>query len=209
MKIKTVRHGCGISLVDGTGVKKELNFMNVAFKEWAVVCEALGSGRQSVILRKGGIAEGREGFAFKHPEFFLFPTWFHEQLEKTTLPGTTVLPPQIEGEIEIRFAAILEWSHLVTDAALLPALRGFHILADSVVEERFHYDDTPGLHVGFVRVFRLNPPCRLPMRKSFAGCRSWIDLPDIEEAPLVSTLSDEEHIRRRESLAKILGRSAA
>jgi hypothetical protein len=42
----------------------------MAFKEWAVVCEALGSGRQSVILRKGGIAEGREGFAFLHREFF-------------------------------------------------------------------------------------------------------------------------------------------
>ena len=47
--------------------------MSDAFKEWAVVCEALGDGRQSIILRKGGIAEGREGFAFAHGEFFLFP----------------------------------------------------------------------------------------------------------------------------------------
>ena len=45
---------------------------SIGFKEWAVVCEALGSGRQSIILRKGGIAEGREGFSFKHREFFLF-----------------------------------------------------------------------------------------------------------------------------------------
>ena len=41
-----------------------------------------------MIIRKGGIAEGKAGFAFRHEEFLLFPTWFHEQLEKTTLPRT-------------------------------------------------------------------------------------------------------------------------
>jgi hypothetical protein len=55
---------------------------SVGFKEWSIVCEALGRGDQSVILRKGGIAEGREGFSFRYREFFLFPTWFHEQAEK-------------------------------------------------------------------------------------------------------------------------------
>ena len=93
--------------------------MSVAFKEWALVCEALGNGRQSLILRKGGIAEGRDGFAFKHPNFFLFPTWFHEQLARTTLPLESDVPAQLEGQIEIRYAATLEWSRLVTDAALL------------------------------------------------------------------------------------------
>src|SRR3982751_5907895 len=55
---------------------------SIGFKEWSVVCEALGHGRQSIILRKGGVAEGREGFSFKHSKFFLFPTWFHEQPQK-------------------------------------------------------------------------------------------------------------------------------
>jgi hypothetical protein len=32
---------------------------SVGFKDWAIVCEALGRGRQSIILRKGGIGEGR------------------------------------------------------------------------------------------------------------------------------------------------------
>ncbi len=178
--------------------------MSVAFKEWAVVCEALGSGQQSVILRKGGIAEGREGFAFKHREFFLFPTWFHEQLEKTTLPPETQLPPQIEGEIEIRHAVSLEWSRLVTDESLLARLREFHILHDSVVTERFHYDDTKGLHVGFVRVFLLDAPRRLPMQKNFGGCRSWVDLPSLEDATMVSVISDEEHARRSAALLRLL-----
>ena len=185
-----------VSLVVGTCVKNEVINMSVAFKEWAVVCEAIGSGRQSIMLRKGGIAEGRDGFAFKHREFFLFPTWFHEQLEKTTLPVGTTLPPQLEGEIEIRYAVTLEWSRLVTDATRLPALRPFHILHDSVVEERFRYDEVPGIYVGFVRGFQLASSRRLAMQKSFGGCRSWLDLPGLEGVDLLPVISDEEHAAR-------------
>ncbi|MEI8293155.1 MAG: DUF1802 family protein [bacterium] len=174
--------------------------MSVAFKEWAVVCEAIGSGRQSIMLRKGGIAEGRDGFAFKHREFFLFPTWFHEQLEKTTLSAGTLLPLQLEGEIEIRYAVTLEWSRLVTDASRLPSLREFHILHDSVVDERFRYDEVPGIHVAFVRGFRLTLPRCLAMQKSFGGCRSWLDLPGLEDAELIPMISDEEHAARRDAL---------
>jgi hypothetical protein len=178
--------------------------MSAAFKEWALVCEALGNGRQSIILRKGGIAEGRDGFAFQHGEFFLFPTWFHEQLTKTVLPEETDLPPQLHDEVEIRFAATLEWTRLVTDLKALQNLREFHILNDSVVEERFFYDGSPGVHVALVRVFRLDPPRRLPMEKKFGGCRSWIDLPDFEGCTLVSVISDEEHTRRKKRLQKLL-----
>ncbi|HEY6229533.1 MAG TPA: DUF1802 family protein, partial [Verrucomicrobiae bacterium] len=55
--------------------------MRIAFKEWAVIVDALGTGRQIVILRKGGISEGRGGFQVDHPEFLLFPTLFHQQRE--------------------------------------------------------------------------------------------------------------------------------
>jgi len=178
--------------------------MSVAFKEWAVVCEAIGSGRQSIILRKGGIAEGRDGFAFKHEKFFLFPTWFHEQLEKTILPLGTALPPQLNGEIEIRHAAVLEWSRLVTDLTLLPGLRSLHILHDSVVNERFHYDATHGIHVGFVRGFRLATPRCLPMQKNFGGCRSWLELPDMGDLLLEPAISDAEHAARKSALENLL-----
>ncbi len=47
-----------------------------AFKEWAAVCAALSAGRQTVILRKGGIAEGPGGFQPEHGEFWLLPTRF-------------------------------------------------------------------------------------------------------------------------------------
>ena len=179
--------------------------MNMAFKEWAVVCEALGSGRQSVILRKGGIAEGREGFAFLHKDFFLFPTRFHETLEKTTLPPGTSLPAQRVGEVEIRCAASIQWTCFLDDPGRLAALGPFHILCDEVVEERFRYGEPPGLHVGFARIYRLSTPWILPMEKCFGGCRSWVELPTAPENSMTAVLSDEEHDRRNGLLKEILG----
>src|SRR3954465_1605019 len=96
---------------------------SVGFKEWALVCEALGRGKQRVIIRKGGIAEGRDGFSFKHREFFLFPTLFHEQLEKVRLPDAT-LPTRREGEIEIRYFAEVEEAKRMTSWEEVEALEG-------------------------------------------------------------------------------------
>ena len=50
-----------------------------AFKEWAVICRALAEGRQSLILRKGGIAEEGGRFRVEHTGFWLYPTYAHQQ----------------------------------------------------------------------------------------------------------------------------------
>jgi hypothetical protein len=50
-----------------------------AFKEWAVICEALAQGKQSIILRKGGIAEDECEFGVEHTRFWLYPTFTHQQ----------------------------------------------------------------------------------------------------------------------------------
>lgn len=176
-----------------------------AFKEWAVVCDALGSGRQSIIIRKGGIAEGREGFAFKHGEFLLFPTWFHEQVAKTRLPEATQLPPEPVDEIEISYTATLDWSHLVTDREKVNQLREFHIWQDAVVDERFEYDEPYGVHIALVRIYRIEPTLRVRLEKKHGGCRSWVEMPEIESAALVSVISDEEHALRRQQLQQLLG----
>src|SRR4051812_6599827 len=129
---------------------------SVGFKEWAAVCEALGRGRQSIILRKGGIAEGRDGFSFKHRDFLLFPTWFHEQPQKVTeFPATM---PAENGELlTIRYAATLESSCAVTSWDMAEALSSLHILKPDVIRERFDYDEAPGLHIALLRVLRVTP----------------------------------------------------
>ena len=163
-----------------------------------------GAWLQSLLLRKGGIAQGRDGFAFRHREFFLFPTAFHAQMEKTVLPAGTPLPTVSADPIEIRFAAVVDWTHFLTDPAQLRALHGYHILRDDVVEERFRYDNPPGLHIAFVRIFRLDTQWILPMEKRFGGCRSWIDLPSAPEKTMTPVLSDDEHSRRSQAIEEIL-----
>jgi hypothetical protein len=150
---------------------------SVGFKEWALVCQALGEGRQSIIIRKGGIAEGRDGFAFRHREFFLFPTFFHEQLAQTRLVDAAI-PSLSPNEIEIRFYAEVEKTRIITDWEAVRALAPLHILRERLVRERFDYDGNPGVHVAFVRVFRLDPVWRFPDAKAYGGCRSWVQLPD-------------------------------
>jgi hypothetical protein len=189
--------------------------MAKAFKEWALVCEALGRGEQSVILRKGGISEGRSGFGFDHDDFFLFPTWYHGQIDKVRANGVRMtgvaLPDQDPERITVSFMATLEWAGRIGDKEALHSLRELHVLDDSVIEERFVYDTRSGslggegINLAFVRVFRLEPSVVLPMEEAFGGCRSWIDLPEIEPSALVSVLSDEEHRHRRDRFAELLG----
>jgi hypothetical protein len=148
---------------------------SIGFKEWALVCAALGEGRQTVIIRKGGLAEGRDGFAFRHREFFLFPTFFHEQLDRVR-ESNGVLPEPLPGEIEIRWFVRVKEARVLTDWEEVRALESLHILKEEVVRERFAYDDAPGIHVAFVEVFRLNPVWRFPDSESYGGCRSWVEL---------------------------------
>jgi hypothetical protein len=164
---------------------------SVGFKEWALVCEALGRGEQTILLRKGGIAEGRDGFGFRHSEFFLFPTFFHEQLVKVRTVDAQI-PAAREGEIEIRYFAKLEARIEITSWATAAALEPFHILKESVVRERFEYKGA-GLHVALVRVFRLDPIWLVADKPAYGGCRSWVTLPECPAgARFEPVLSDQQ-----------------
>src|SRR3954470_5459322 len=100
---------------------------SIGFKEWAVVCEALGHGRRSVLVRKGGIAEGRDGFSFKQREFFLFPTWFHEQPAKVREVDFP-FPVEPAGMMEIRSWVKVEFARAITSWPIAEALEPLHVL---------------------------------------------------------------------------------
>ena len=176
-----------------------------AFKEWAIVCASIERGETSVIFRKGGIAEGRNGFEFKHRCFFLFPTFFHEQIERTRLGRDRDLAPRIDP-VTISVFVEVEFATLVRDLNLVQSLEAFHVLQPSVLKERFHYDDEDGLYVAFLRAFRVSPVWALPYLPAFRGCRSWITLPDAPDGVRMEpVVGDEEHARRRAICAGRLG----
>lgn len=166
-----------------------------ALKEWAVVCEALASGRQTLILRKGGIHEERDGFRVEHGEFWLFPTRFHQERGEIVPDAHPLLERAIaarppEGTIRFQNYAVVSDVFHVTDEALLPSLAGLHILSEETVRRRFHYR-TPGLFVLAVRIYRLPEPIEIAESPHFAGCRSWVELPgELPTAEVKAVLSD-------------------
>lgn len=168
-----------------------------AFKEWAIVCGSIARGETSLIFRKGGIAEGRDGFEFKNQSFFLFPTYFHGQIERTRLSPERDLKPQ-QDPVTISVFVQIEFKTLIRDLTLLRSLEPLHVLQTSVLEERFHYDDREGLHLAFVRAYRISPVWEFPFRPSYGGCRSWVTLPQPSlDLRMDSVLPDEEQSRRR------------
>ncbi len=190
--------------------------MSIGFKEWTLVCDALGSGAQSIIIRKGGIAEGRAGFRFEHPEFFLFPTLFHEQVAKLKLPPDTALPaPRRDGQHEISLRVRVEWTQDVADLAVVRRLAPFHHWQDSEIEKRFRYElpsarragaevETCCVSVAFVRVEKLSAPFVFPDSPKFGGCRSWIHLPELPAGITGVPMMDDSAHRARESQIRAL-----
>lgn len=154
--------------------------MKIAFKEWAVIVDALGNGEQIIILRKGGISESLGRFQIEHERFLLFPTLFHQQRE-SVLPAAQrrydVLAPGLSADtlrLEY-FAEVADWKFL-DSLADAQRLAGQHIWREEVIRERFDWGKTKSIYAMAVRVFRLPQVVELPMRAEFGGCKSWIDL---------------------------------
>lgn len=173
--------------------------MSIAFKEWTLICDALGRGEQSIILRKGGIAEGRAGFRFQHADFLLFPTLFHEQTAKLRVPAETALPaPRADGQHALTLAAHVEWTADVTDWETVCALEPHHLWSRAEIEKRFRQDEKPGVSLAFVRISALSPPHLFPDSPRFGGCRSWIEVPELPAGTTQTELLDETTHRERE-----------
>ena len=177
-----------------------------AFKEWHVIVEALGAGEQIIILRKGGIAEGRLGFEVEAQRFWLFPTGFHAQLEKTKPVAArwfeaVATDATAASTVTLRYFAELVSTSFLTDWEAIRRLDPFHLWTEQTVNERFYYGDAPGIHALVVRVYRLNSPLTLPLSPAMGGCKSWIDLPAAPPTGASSpVLSDAVFAARRAAL---------
>lgn len=155
----------------------------IGFKEWQVVCDAIASGRQTLLLRKGGIHEGRSGFSFAHSSFFLFPTRFHAQGEHVREGSVEILPEWQVGDL-VRLTHHVEalCAVTLTDWQAVKALEPHHIYSESTVKDRFDWEGkgmaSGSIHAALIRVRKLAKPWDIPYQNSLGGCRSWIQLPD-------------------------------
>lgn len=170
-----------------------------AFKEWAVICQALAEGRQALILRKGGIAEDGGTFRVEHTRFWLYPTHVHQQCEGVRPEAVPLLeqserdrPPT--GTLRLsHFAETVGVYHL-RDLASALILGGLHLWSPQTVQQRFAYR-TPGLYVLPVRIYRAAAVQELPETPAYAGCKSWVEL-DRELPDEGTPVLDEEAFQR-------------
>lgn len=161
-------------------------------------------GETSLIFRKGGIAEGREGFRFQHERFFLFPTFFHEQADRLRIDGPIVEPEP--GLVSFSAYVHVDFTLWIEDLSLLQPLSDLHILKPEVLEQRFAYDDPQGLHLAMIRVFSVIPVWSLAFQKSFGGCRSWVELPEAPaELRFAPVIQDGEHAARMQRVREAIG----
>jgi hypothetical protein len=156
-----------------------------AFKEWSAIVNALAAGAQTIILRKGGIAEGRAGFdPARARRFWLFPTQFHAQHEKLKPAAAPFFdldhkPAAADplAPLRLRFYADLVAHRFLGDWAEVTALDAQHLWTEATMRERFDWAKPAGLHLLLVRVHRLDSALALPAGLDLGGCKSWIELP--------------------------------
>jgi hypothetical protein len=185
------------------------NLLNIALKEWASVCDALGRGRQMILLRKGGIYESAGEFEIEHRQFLLFPTYLHQTAE--------MLKPEHRGDLErlsaepatIRISLAAEITDIVPmpTRATIDALEDEHIWTAPLIDMRFNYRPENPLYLLLVRAYRLAQPITIDNTPAYAGCKSWVPLDrPVATIGASAVLNDGEFGRKR---ADILRRVAS
>jgi hypothetical protein len=187
----------------------------VAFKEWAVVVDALGRGEQILILRKGGISEGRGGFQVAQNRFLLFPTLFHQQRE-SVIPSAQLRYDEIAPHfppvdtLRLEFFAEIAHAEQLHSLEQAKALRGQHVWRDEVIAERFEWGREKAIFALAVKFFRMPSPVELPMLASYGGCKSWIELEqEIASDGTSAVLDDAEFERKLKRLRVALSEASA
>ncbi|HEY9155784.1 MAG TPA: DUF1802 family protein [Opitutaceae bacterium] len=190
-----------------------------AFKEWAAIVEALGAGEQILLLRKGGIAEGRGGFQVKNQRFWLYPTFFHAQLEESkptaakyfeianrldaplAHDGAVGAPRDASSPVTLRYFAEVVETNFVDNWSRIQALDAQHLWKESLVRERFDWSKPPGLHVIAVRVYATAEPHVVMPTAAMLGCKSWIEVPvDFDATASEPVLGEDDFARMLKSL---------
>lgn len=151
-----------------------------ALKEWSAAVHAMLDGRQTVLLRKGGIGEKR--FDLAAPEFVFFPTVAHGHAERVRPEHHDLLDAaatdSTEAEVIVRAGAKVVAAVAVNRPDGMEEIEDTHIwTAASVRADRLDFRPRHLLTVLVVQAMPLIEPVRLPREPAYAGCVSWVDVP--------------------------------
>ena len=181
--------------------------LHFGLKEWASVCDALHSGQQMLLLRKGGISETAGEFTVEHAQFLLFPTYLHQKLAMLKPAFRAGFEERADepGEVHLAVAGI------VTDIIQLQArpqmdlIDDLHIWTPPLIDMRFNYRPENPLYLMLVRAYVLPQPTTIQNTPAYAGCKSWVPLDQpIDTKNARPAMSDEGYESAREKISTLL-----
>jgi hypothetical protein len=185
--------------------------LNVALKEWDIVCRALESGRQMILLRKGGIYEAAGEFELEHPRFLLFPTFLHQNLAMLKPAEQAGFRAVSAEPSEIRLSCAAEVTDIIplTSRPAMNALDDQHVWTKPLIDMRFNYKPQNPLYLLLLRVYRLNEPRTIANTPTYAGCKSWVPLEEpLATAGAIASLDDAAFQNRRRDILDRLSNPA-
>ena len=157
----------------------------LALKEWSIICKAMEEGKQTILLRKGGILEYKKGFEISQKLFLLYPTLEHqaaEYLQSNYLQEYELLLKRNSSEIvqdkvnTIRIIARIEAMQEFHDHELLSKLEKYHIWNEKYVNMRMNYNPKKPMNALLLRIYKLSQLISIDVNPEWAGCKSWIDI---------------------------------
>jgi hypothetical protein len=171
----------------------------VGLKEWAIIIEALAQGRQLILLRKGGLQEEGGRFTPKHKEFFLFPTYTHQQgkgIKEAEQRFLKSVKPRVDDYIDLRAYATVAYGVQLKTWEEVAALEPFHIWSAEEIRDRFNRRE-PDLTMLALRVYRLPRVIPIAEEPRFKGCRSWVTLDTsvVTDSP-IPVLSEKKFLEK-------------
>lgn len=183
----------------------------IALKEWASSVSALRQGLQTMMLRKGGIAEETRDFEVRSDAFYLFPAYEHQKKEllKEEYRGLVdeTLATWSPGAESVTIDSCAEVAHDIelTELTAVERLLPYHIWAERFAEERLHWKRQKPLHLLLLRVYRLERPFELKLDPRYFGCKSWVEL--LEKPPvsaMTPVLADDRFAAQVEEIRRAL-----
>ena len=157
----------------------------LALKEWSIICKAMEEGKQTILLRKGGILEYKKGFEISQKLFLLYPTLEHqtaEYLQSNYLQEYELRLKRNSSEIvqdkvnTIRIIARIEAIQEFHDHELLSKLEKYHIWNEKYVNMRMNYNPKKPMNALLLRIYKLPQPISIDVNPGWAGCKSWIEI---------------------------------
>jgi hypothetical protein len=183
------------------------NSLQIALKEWATVGHALETGRQMILLRKGGIYEAAGEFELENPQFLLFPTYLHQNLSMLKPADQAGFEPRSAEPEQVRISAAGEVTDIVQlkSRAQMDALDAEHVWTAPLIDMRFNYKPQNPLYLMLVRAYRLDEPVTVENTPAYAGCKSWVPMDSpIATGHATAVLGDQGYDGRRAGILKQL-----